>query len=1057
MDYIRAAMSQSYNMEEEPQMGVMEITGQSLYSGVQRGKKEEWIYLTAADLILNQDYFSDLTAHYLIQADTIYFAGSLTLPGRNLTLNARVISSDGDLSISTSGTPVPKEKDFVRQPKANSGDMAVRSGDNGGNGDDGFDGGDGMSGGHIVLVAERFDLQGQLKLSANGSNGGRGQDGGDGMNGRDGENGRDAETHWFSSDDSSEPGKDGGNGGKAGNAGRSGNGGNAGHIFVGYVTGCAEQKITMESQPGVAGAPTRPGKFGAGAKGGIGGRKFKVVTGRTTAVKIVSQEREPSGSNGKDGDPGIYAANAVDGLPANTGVFQLQYGQFYGMKEDRTEIYTDFSTLDLESSLSASLERQMLTLNKAGLAYLTGSEEKLEESAILLNWLQETTPDDSWFDAVRALDSYSSFQKSVLDTSIQWLSLRNKAIILLSQLGQGLDYFGHPWNWVPLMPLDKYQDLGSNLINAAQQAETLYLDYIKADNDQRGRVKILKDAIAVAENRINDLEDQRQKSIVDGERLVSEAGELYESILSNEKNLQNVAEEFVEELRSKLAMDSLKATFDLVVNGVALVTNVTPALTALKTGGAIASAVSNYWNTGKTIVIDDTFKSDKTVAKEKKEKEEELSKSLKNVSTVFSSGLGVLKSGAELVDLLGQIEEARDSFGYSSSMLTMSREQFDDMLKPVYGKMPEDKVDGYRKAFNQYLNVVEGYQNKTQSIKAKHLEEARLFAEMEQRRADEDRIKQAIGDDLDASLPLFHTYILDLYNGLKLSLTDFLYQEYQAYRYLVLSKDLFPLIRDSHVAELSRIHAEITVKLKDALNASENPVQPFKNVTIIFNEESFPEQFGALREHKPAFFPLSIDNQLIREKIAGKAHMMVSDCHVQLPGARHTTGSIHTEYTHYGHSTFLNLYGERFDFVHNKSHGFYEYEVTPEEGKGITGESAEKIINQSGGAVGDGNTRIMPGLLSLWSIEVPLEDRSGCKLNEGVNLSDVKKIVMTLAGKAEAYAPKTPSGKLSAFAVPKPMNSNDIFADNEMFSLPGNEPDTVTVEEKLPDSIVIEL
>ncbi|MBK1678635.1 hypothetical protein CKO38_18690, partial [Rhodospirillum rubrum] len=222
-----------------------------------------------------------------------------------------------------------------------------------------------------------------------------------------------------------------------------------------------------------------------------------------------------------------------------------------------------------------------------------------------------------------------------------------------------------------------YQDLGGNLITAAQQAETLYHEYVKAENDQRGRVKILKDTISIAVNRINDLDDQRQKSIIERERLESEADKLYESILSNEKHLQKVAEEFVQALRKKLALDSLKATFDLVVNGVALVTNVTPAITALKTGGAIASAVSNYWNTGKSIVIDDPFKNTKTVEKEKKKKEAELSKSIKNVTTVVSSGLAVLKDGAELYDLIGQMNAARDSFGYRSSMLTMSREKFE--------------------------------------------------------------------------------------------------------------------------------------------------------------------------------------------------------------------------------------------------------------------------------------------------------------------------------------------------------------------------------------------
>ncbi|GAB6989803.1 hypothetical protein [Paenibacillus pini] len=1033
-------------------MGVLESTSQSFYSGVQRGKKEEYIYLTASDLILKQDYFTDATAHYWIQADTIQLAGSLSLPGRNLTINARVITSDGDLSISTSGKPVPADKDFSREPKADSGIQAIVSGDRGGDGMDGQSGGNGMSGGHIVLAAERFILKGELRLSANGSNGGRGQDGGDGMDGRKGDDGRNGETHIIWPNEHATKGSDGGSGGNGGDAGKSGNGGDAGHIFIGYVVPSDEHRITLETQAGIAGAPTLPGKAGAGTSGGIGGLQLEVVSvgSRSTVTKRSMTKRAASGKDGIDGKVGLSATIAVDGNPAHSTIVQISYEQFYGTKILNSELYKNFTPIDLESALSASLERQTLTLHKAGLAYLSGSVEQLEDAADLLTWIQQTTPDETWFDEITDQSTISRFQSDMLDASIQWIALRNKAIILISQLGQGIDYFGHPWNWVPLMPLDKYQNLGINLINAAQQAETLYHNYVIAENDQRGRLKVLNDAICVQVNRINDVKEQWQSSINERERLKLEADKLYEGILSKERSLQKVAEEFVEALRSKLAMDTLKATFDLIVNGVALVTNVTPALTALKTGGAIASAVSNYWNTGKTIVIDDKYKNKKTAANEKKKKEEELSKSIKNVTTVASSGLAIIKDGIEIYNLIDQMKVARDSFGCSSSMLAMSREQFEEMLRPVYDQMPKDKVEGYRKAFTQYLDVVEEYQRKKQSVIARHLEEAKLLAEMEQRRADQERIKQAMGNDMDAGLPLFHTYIFDLYNSLKLALTDFLYQEYQAYRYMVLSQELFPFVQDRHVAELSRIHADMTVKLKNALNGSENPVQPFKNVTFIFNEDSFPEQFETLREHGTAFFPLTLENKLIREKIAGKAHMMVSDCHIHLPGARHTAGSIHIEYTHSGHSTFLDPYGKRYDFIHNKSHGFYEYDVTLEQNTAVNIELKEKIANESGGAVGDGSSRIMPGLLSVWSIEVPLEDRNGYTLNEGVDLSQVNKIIMTLQGKAEAYAANAPVKKFTSLATKRSIS--ETFADHEMFSLPDNGTDVVQT-----DTIVIEL
>lgn len=995
------------------------------FSGFQKGKKGDVVYVTAADLTLTPDFFLDESVHYVIHADIVHLVGKIGIPGKNITINARIISSDGDVCIDTSGkaskgySPIDKAKSIhtpVDQENANI------HGEHGENGDSG------QTAGNIILAAERFNLNGYLRLIANGSNGGRGQDGGDGKKGFDGADGVDGKIGAFSNK-APTAGSNGTNGGNGGNAGQSGNGGDGGNIFVGYVVSSKESLIKMESASGKAGEAAVPGKGMVGGKGGIGGRiiKKKYITGymATMVREELSNDREPSGQNGTNGQDGAKAILAIDGKPGLCGVSNdglpvvINYSDFFGNNS------TDLRWI-------SSLEQRLLTLHKASMAYLASNETKLEEAATLLTWIMQTTPDEAWFDEIKPLEvvqndrdermlQYTAYRREMMSMSVQWLALRNTAVTLVAQMSQGLDYFGHPWNWVPLMPLDRYQAMGNHLIEAAQQAEIIYKDYLRDTKSQNHQVDSMKKALDAASTRINELEKQKTEIHKEKSERIVRMDTAFQEIQRKEKHLQKEAEEFVNALHSELQLDTAKELFDLAVTGVALVTNVGPVVGALKAGGALASAIHNVLNEGEAIVIDENGKSKAEIKKEKKEQKKELKKSTDSVKKVMSSGYAVVKKGASLRDLSKQMNEAQKNFGYKSTFLTMSRQQFDEMLEPVYNKVPK-KAKQYREAFYEFMNVAEVYKQEVRLYDALYIEDAKLTSEIAHLRSEDERLHQMLGESVDASLPLFHTYIFNMYSQVRLQLLDFLYQEYQAFRYLTLSKDQFPRIKGAHIAELSGIHAEITNKLKNILNASDRPVQPFRNVKIIFKEESFPVQFQALRENRAAVFSLSTDNDLIREKIAGKAHMMVSTCHVHLPGVRETEGDVYIEYTHSGYSTFLDQYANRHEFSHYRTHGFYEYEITFENG--------EKIDSKSGGVVGDGYNRIMPGLLAVWSIKVPKVDPLNHPMNTGVNLDNVNRIEMILEGKAMAYSDKASNNRLRGLELNTKLDTH--VHDNEM-------------------------
>jgi hypothetical protein len=1029
------------------------------FSSVQTGRKDDTIFHTATDLTLTKYYLDDKTANYVIHADTVHLADNLELKGKNITINARVISSDGEVIINTSGNK--SSQHFNPDESAESGDNGKMKGSSGTDGKPGSSGGVGQTAGNITLAAEKFELGGRLRLIANGGQGGRGQNGGDGGTGANGPDGNDGRINRFSSNDDPTDGGSAGNGGNGGSAGKSGDGGNGGDIFVGFVVSAKEQLITMESRPGQAGEQASPGRGKDGGKGGTGGREIivKYITGYMTTMKDekLGDKRRPSGRDGTKGNDGSWAGPAADGKPGRCGPngdgspTAIDYKRLYGGFEAGAALAS------FDSRLAGSLEQKTLTLNKAGNAYLASSEDKIEEAAELLVWLLKTIPDAGWFDEIREITgdendgkfkAFADFRDRILPVSLQWLALRNKVSILIAQLSQGLDYFGHPWNWIPLMPLERYVSMGSALIDSAQQAESLYMNYLEFKDKKDSQVGVIRKAMESSEQKIAEMEKRKEELVGQRRQLKATADAMLKDIEKKETYLQQKSTEFVDALKKALEMESMKAALDLVVTGVALVTNVAPVVGALKAGGALASAVSNLVSEGKTIVIDEEGKDKKTIGKEKKAQEKELSKSLDSVKKTASAGYALWKQGGGLIDLAKQQSQAQGQFGYSSTLMTMSREDFEEMIQPVFNKVPA-KAAEYRKAFYDFMNVVEDYQRKLQAYKAFYLEDEKLTAEITGLRSEKDRISQTLGDQSSPSLPLFHTYILGLYNRAKLDLIDFLYQEYQAFRYLTLKNERFPKIEDSHVAELSRIHANIILKLTKVLNEAEGPVQPYKNVKFIFSEESFPEQFNSLRESGEAVFSLSLDNKLIRDKIGGKAHMTVSSCHIHLPGARDTEGDVYVKYMHSGSSTFLDPYAERHDFIHLRSEGFYEYEVKFEGGAASQGSKGEKFESKFGGAIGDGHNRIMPGLLSVWTIKVPRVDPANIPLNEGVDLSKVKRIEMTIEGKAEAYAEKAPSNRLRVGAIAKV----DIHAsDNELFFGSGREE-----TEDPKDLLVIEL
>ncbi len=216
-------------------------------------------FIDATDLTLTRDMLPGM-ASVVIRADIVRVAGTITLPGQNLSILARILVCGNPTSISTAGSGV-----IGSYPNQKAGPGAS----NGANGNGGSDGQAGGDGGNITIVVG--SLIGPLSLDSSGQSGGDAESGGDGAAGQPGQD--------WSKDSGLVAGGNGGNGGQGGMPGKPGNGGNAGNITFLSIQPLSPDQLTTTSAKGFAGTPGTYGNFGAAGSGGQGGTLIQPVYG----------------------------------------------------------------------------------------------------------------------------------------------------------------------------------------------------------------------------------------------------------------------------------------------------------------------------------------------------------------------------------------------------------------------------------------------------------------------------------------------------------------------------------------------------------------------------------------------------------------------------------------------------------------------------------------------------------------------------------------------------------------------------------------------------------
>lgn len=404
-------------------------------------------------------------------ADFVIIDGPLSLPGLTVNIYARQIGTQADssgnaASIDVSGAAgaAPPPPQAPPAPGATGTSASIQD-DNlypAGNGGDGTGGQAGRTGsaggdaGSISIYTESFLSGAALTLNANGGVGGQGQTGQAGGAGGVGGAGVWGGYHGMECASAA----NGGNGANGGDGGTGGVGGNGGNISVSYVVAPPAGTITSACQAGPGGDGGSGGAAGAGGAGGTmpPGGPTRCVSGS-------------AGSNGSGGGTGSNGTSGSAGQPTATAI-----------------TYTDLAPY-------ASSAQRLMVLQVAKLMYLSSdpilNPTGYQQTAVLLTWLQNVT---EYFNTTGTLPENPLGLQS--GDIAQLGGVYQQANSLVYQMSQGLDYFGNPPSYVPMIAYSTCQTVLGDILTDLQTIESVYNTYFTALQSSTATLQQLQGAAA---------------------------------------------------------------------------------------------------------------------------------------------------------------------------------------------------------------------------------------------------------------------------------------------------------------------------------------------------------------------------------------------------------------------------------------------------------------------------------------------------------------------------------------------------------------------------------
>lgn len=864
-----------------------------------------------------------------VYADVLSINSSLTLPGKGLTLNARTLVSQGGV-IDVSGGP--PELDFKPGARAKDGKSTSSPGENGNNGDPNPGiGSPGIPGGKVVVAAET--LLGDLHLISNGGSGGRGQDGGNGSDGQPGADGRQDKVGqnwagWKECDqyggERGVGGQNGGRGGDGGPAGASGSGANGGAVNAAFIE--RRGMVTRCATGGKAGPVASVGKAGAGKPGGKGGQRCHCAGGKAYWFwwwegddKPSTTSYYPGGPKGDDGIGGVPAEIPIDGTD---GTFALE------------EIHHDaFLT-----SYQALLSQRVLTLHLAEQMYLNGA---YSDAQLILSWLTRVTPRADY-----PTPNLSEEQRK------EWVALNERCSVLLRQLAQGLTFYGHPRNHVPILELGTYQRELDSFLQAGSAIESKYEAYTNKAATAREKLQSLAEMISEQEFVITKLtasRDDLQNN--QGPALQDEIRQLGEDLSNKFTSLQAVQDEFRDEVESE-AQCTVEDVFTFLTSAILI-------------GADSWTAVSGIVNAIRAVP-----KALSDVTKDVIKEVETATKSIVDWKAKYDKVKGLITDDSP-----------------DAAKIAIEQDDFDDTIKPF---LDLESAKKFKKQVHEYLAIIQAKNGKVLKFTALENEIGVLTAQITQKKVELTRVRNRMAGTVDPFATEMVTFMERAYADIRTLIVRNLYRENEAFVFWALQERKLAVATQS-IAGLARAHAQIR---EDIINEKEQVMgirERFQDVEVVLQAEDRADSFVTFKKGHltpkgnkvhDLTFAIQMGDQRFR---SGRWQVLSTFFAVSVAGFRTNNQSLDVRLIHNGRVEIEDKDGGRMSFVHESVISDYVYELV----------DGEEVYKGGGSLGGDALNEEIIGLspFATWTVRIVERD------NPGLMLDDVASISIKFSGR----------------------------------------------------------
>jgi hypothetical protein len=617
---------------------------------------------------------SDLT----VFAQDLTIVGPLTLPGKNVTIHAKTISVNNYEVIDVAGLYVNTTIPPPRQDGVNLGES----------GKPGTPGDAGMDGGSVSIFADSIiSGDGGIMIRAYGGTGGRGGDGGNGMKGSLGGPGADAPCG--SGPYINKPvvvggrGASGGTGGNAAPGGQGGPGGNGGQVTVWtiqplHATPILSSQVDANAKPGHPGPNGADGKEGPGGDGGLGG-KDSIFPGPFDCV-----HPDPNFERGPDGFEGQWGTPAQTNPPATDGTV--------GTVDIQQKALEDIAK-------TADVSHLQLLLHHATVDYLSGTYDSAVNTLTWINQLTTQQPFADW---------------PPVDKS-EWTNINAVSGALLSQLSAGLDFYGYPLNFVPLVALNAFDKPITDMLATTGVIETQYNAYVQSQAHQDAKIAATKAAI----NAANDALTQANSDLA--------------TISQQENDIQDNLEQLAESLQTQqLAIQQSENAFQQAVQDASGCTF----LGVLQCMASLVTIATNAFGDVNSIISS--------------------VKGLAGVSNLTGLVKDLTTTAGTIADLQKKTDSFKDALNTNTSKLVITQDNLNKLLSQFSGLAEAATLKAQINTFSQTCLT---RSQKALDLTGAEVQRVALMNKISATQSDIVRLKGLLASEADPTLPQYVIFL----------------------------------------------------------------------------------------------------------------------------------------------------------------------------------------------------------------------------------------------------------------------------------------------------------